>query len=77
VALLLMPCFGFHHTFLVAPSVCVLVTAYPRVFQSLLVFLKAPSMVPSFLFFWYLLFPNKPQPMVLLLTSILTTKMAE
>jgi hypothetical protein len=77
VALLLMPCSGFHPTFPVAPSVCVLVTAFPRVFQSLLVFLKAPSTVPSFLFFWYLLFPNKPQPMVLLLTSILTTQMVQ
>jgi zinc transporter ZupT len=38
VALLLMPYSGLHLTFSVAPSVFVLVTASPRVFQFLMVF---------------------------------------
>jgi hypothetical protein len=70
VALLLMSCSGLHPTVLVAPSVFVLTIASPRVFQFLLVFLKAPSMVPSFLFFWSLLFPNKQQMTMSLSTSI-------
>jgi hypothetical protein len=77
VALQLMPYSGLHLTFLVAPSVFVLVTASPRVFQFLMVFLKAPSMVQSFLFFWSLLFLTKPKPMVSSLISILMTQMAE
>jgi hypothetical protein len=77
VVLLLMPYSGLHPSFLVAPSVFVLVTASPRVFQFFLVFPKAPSMVPYILFFWSLFFPNKPQLMVSLSTSILMTQTTE
>jgi hypothetical protein len=42
-----------------------------------MVFLKAQSMVQSFLFFWFLPFPTKPQLMASLLISILMTQMAE
>jgi hypothetical protein len=77
MALLLMPYSGLHLTFLVAPSVFVLVAASPRVFQFLMVFLKAPSMVKSFLFFWFLPFPTKPQLMASLLISILMAQMTK
>jgi hypothetical protein len=42
-----------------------------------MVFLKAPSMVQSFLFFWSLPFLTKPKPMVSSLISILMTQTAE